>query len=442
VQAGSYPCFTKAIRTSRRNNHHLHEYSSNNTAFEPSRVQLPVMESSSGKLVDLTLISKHYPVANYSYPHKASASNHCYSNSGCSSNSSHRGRESLGSEGSAPGLIEDRTDSEASLDDDYQYHAHTTELWDSFWPHRSSPMAKNKAILSPNKQYPALILSPHRKRRSSTSHGDAQSPIHSDSNLSSPASKTETQTRTRQTAATYSAFPKITSPPPTRKAPPIPAHRETRVQQRPLTSCGSSNKPQRPPRPLQTSLTPLLRDPASVPVGFGMADFVVQKDQYLSPVSPPVRRRPTKSCSQRPSKSLDEGSSSRRSRCTIYSVISHSATHLPVPEIRPSPTRTPRHFKSLAALNTDVRADQEPHSVFEDDSDSEETDHGRKFFTFHKRSDSDQKRRRNRSNTTPQRSISQESYYSPSKDEMCAAPAQHKRHGHDVLGRLLGRRSR
>ncbi|CAI4211024.1 unnamed protein product [Parascedosporium putredinis] len=33
-------------------------------------------------------------------------------------------------------LVDDHADSVSSLDDDYQYHASTTELWDSFWTGR------------------------------------------------------------------------------------------------------------------------------------------------------------------------------------------------------------------------------------------------------------------------------------------------------------------
>ena len=60
----------------------------------------------SGNLVDLTLVSKYHPVANYSYPRNDSAAPY----SGRSS-LTRSDRSSLGSEGSAPGLIDDRTDS-------------------------------------------------------------------------------------------------------------------------------------------------------------------------------------------------------------------------------------------------------------------------------------------------------------------------------------------
>ncbi|OAQ67136.1 hypothetical protein VFPPC_08584 [Pochonia chlamydosporia 170] len=399
------------------------------------------MESSSGKLVDLALVSKYYPVANYSYPRKASTSTNstnCYSNSRCSSNSSCRGRESLGSDGSAPGLIEDRTDSEVSVDDDYQYHAHTAELWDSFWPHRASSKVDEGSRLVPNKQYPALIPSPHRKKPS-LDHENCEPPSWPLPNGAS----SQAQTQTRKAAATYSPFPKLSCPPPTRALPPVPARKERKATQRPSTSCGSSSKPLRPPRPSETLLTPCIQQPTFTPVSFAMPELLVQRDEDLSPISPTSHPRPTTSAGQRECKSLDEPSFNRRSHCTIYSVISHSATHLPAPEIRPSPIRAPRHFKSLAVLSP-TQPEPEPHSVFEDDSDTEE-EHSRKLFSFHKRSDSDHKRRRNRSNTSPaQPPVSQEQD-SPSNQgarPLSVTPIHQKRHGHDVFGRLLGRRSR
>nr|CEG04144.1 unnamed protein product [Fusarium clavum] len=92
------------------------------------------MERSS-KLADLKLVSKYYPVTNYSYPQQPERPSQ-YVRSRFSND-----RASLGSEGSSPSLIDDRTDSEVSLDDDYQYHAHGAELWDSFWlPNSSRPI--------------------------------------------------------------------------------------------------------------------------------------------------------------------------------------------------------------------------------------------------------------------------------------------------------------
>ncbi|UKZ81207.1 hypothetical protein TrVFT333_008979 [Trichoderma virens FT-333] len=133
------------------------------------------------KLAQLTLVSKYYPVANYSYPRSEGARTPY--NSRRSSNESEDKRTSLGSQASAgavplspPGLIDDRTDSEASADDDdYRYHAHGDELWDSFLESglhiHGSIKNKDVAMASvavlgavppmvPPKDYPALIPSP------------------------------------------------------------------------------------------------------------------------------------------------------------------------------------------------------------------------------------------------------------------------------------------
>ncbi|KAK1996380.1 hypothetical protein LX36DRAFT_658603, partial [Colletotrichum falcatum] len=120
----------------------------------------PSMERQT-KLAHLKLVSKYYGYANFSYPRGDSTptrnpyrrAGHTYSSEDLVSEgrrgkeppSSHpstptkRDRASIGSQSSsgsaAPSLIDDRTDSEASVDDDdYQYHASASQLWDTFWP--------------------------------------------------------------------------------------------------------------------------------------------------------------------------------------------------------------------------------------------------------------------------------------------------------------------
>ncbi|GFP59406.1 hypothetical protein TASIC1_0013010200 [Trichoderma asperellum] len=100
------------------------------------------MERSS-KLAPLTLVSKYYPVANYSYPRSEGAPTPCNSRSPSYkwSREDFFKRSSVDSQppapsplSSPPSLVDDRTDSEASADvDDYRYHTHANELWDSFW---------------------------------------------------------------------------------------------------------------------------------------------------------------------------------------------------------------------------------------------------------------------------------------------------------------------
>ncbi|KAL2757702.1 hypothetical protein ACRALDRAFT_1068227 [Sodiomyces alcalophilus JCM 7366] len=102
-------------------------------------------------------------------------------------------RGSIDSAGSPPSLIDDRTDSELSHDDDYQYHASTSQIWDSFWVaagESTSYSRQQEKQQQQNRQqhklprtqehdesdrgYPVLIPSPDIKRtkKSSAIHYD------------------------------------------------------------------------------------------------------------------------------------------------------------------------------------------------------------------------------------------------------------------------------
>ncbi|KAL0764746.1 hypothetical protein CaCOL14_012552 [Colletotrichum acutatum] len=140
------------------------------------------------KLAHLKLVSKYYGYANFSYPRPdGTPTRNPYRRAGqtyssedltqdydhhelaCPETPTKRDRTSMGSQGSnssAPSLIDDRTDSEVSLDDDYQYHASASQLWDTFWP-----IDEAKTQQTPEKaktQYPALIPSPHIRRAKKT----------------------------------------------------------------------------------------------------------------------------------------------------------------------------------------------------------------------------------------------------------------------------------
>ncbi|KAF4780101.1 hypothetical protein HER10_EVM0009377 [Colletotrichum scovillei] len=140
------------------------------------------------KLAHLKLVSKYYGYANFSYPRPdGTPTRNPYRRAGqtyssedltqdyrhhglaCPETPTKRDRTSMGSQGSnssAPSLIDDRTDSEVSLDDDYQYHASASQLWDTFWP-----IDEGKTQQTPEKaktQYPALIPSPHIRRAKKT----------------------------------------------------------------------------------------------------------------------------------------------------------------------------------------------------------------------------------------------------------------------------------
>lgn len=416
------------------------------------------MEPSS-KLADLTLVAKYHPVANYSYPRNETwtpASAVSSSSTGCYSD-----RSSLASQASStPGLIDDRTDSEVSVDDDYQYHAHTTELWDSFW-HQP---AKVMDHMHPRKRYPALIPSPRanrRRRNSDATHAPAAWP------LPEPSPRD----RSRKPAATYTVSPKMKSP--TYSAFPKPPPTQSRASTSPAPAVPrrrpSSPKPSRPHRPPGEIITPCIRvvtpcarqpdmSPASSPYQHAMMTY------RFPPASPTMNLpSPSPTTNWSPGAPRDSGfldghySRPRTAAGHGYSSSAASSVSANVALEQAyqyyKPARDPRHCKSIANLANPV-PEPEPHSVFEYDSDSD-SEHGRSFFRFHRRNDSDgrrstktaapeappsQARRRTRPQTAPSEPEPQHQVAGQAcKQE---PPPRRKRQGHDVFGRMLGRRSR
>ncbi|KAK7414014.1 hypothetical protein QQX98_007125 [Neonectria punicea] len=156
------------------------------------------------KLADLKLVSKYYPVANYSYPDRRS-------HNGPSTPSTDRSstdRTSLGSEGSAPGLVDDQADSEVSAEDDYQYHTEASELWDTFWKPapeiKEIKETKEDELERLRKSYPALIPSPQDPKPRGPD--EARHPAW-------PLPETH-RPRFRKASATYSPFPRLAPLPP------------------------------------------------------------------------------------------------------------------------------------------------------------------------------------------------------------------------------------
>ncbi|WYZ39423.1 hypothetical protein EsH8_III_001337 [Colletotrichum jinshuiense] len=160
------------------------------TAKAPNSSSRPASMERQTKLAHLKLVSKYYGYANFSYPRPdGTPTPNPYRRAGqtyspedldrdhnrkftCPETPTRRDRTSIGSHGShssngsVPSLIDDRTDSEVSLDDDYQYHASASQLWDTFWP-----SAADSSQQTPEKsktQYPALIPSPHIRRARKT----------------------------------------------------------------------------------------------------------------------------------------------------------------------------------------------------------------------------------------------------------------------------------
>lgn len=168
-------------------------------------------------------------------------------------------RTSIGSDVSTPSLIDDKTDSEVSHDDDYQYHTSTSQLWDSFWVAHGNDGAKVRPQmhqqqphpLKSNPQepstarYPALIPSPHIKRTKKTSiikYGEDNVPpkpvqysipiqqseeVETKKSLP-PQFPTEEKRRTIRTVrSSYSLFPKQTATPVPPRVPAVDTSKAT-----------------------------------------------------------------------------------------------------------------------------------------------------------------------------------------------------------------------
>ncbi|CAG7560800.1 unnamed protein product [Fusarium equiseti] len=357
------------------------------------------MERSS-KLADLKLVSKYYPVTNYSYPQQPERPSQ-YVRSRFSND-----RASLGSEGSSPSLIDDRTDSEVSLDDDYQYHAHGAELWDSFW----LPSKSTKLELQPRKQFPALIPTAKQqqqqqqqelKQQQEQQQRRRQKQAEQYRNNLCPLSG-DTRNQNRKPATTYSPFPK-----------PLPLPPRT-VPRAPSWQCSRDvkQKPQRPPRPHEEVY--VFRSLQNSPL---VAHFTVSQDssrpitpkdsrpttaQEMRLQTPPERDSYFETASRGPTKHLCS-TSSQPPASVILSKKS-------LPCMRPLPPTPPPEAEEAP--------EAEPHSVFEYDDDSD-TESGGRSFWFHRRSGSDQRKTGHRT-----------------------APSSPRKRQNDVIGRMLGRRSR
>lgn len=396
----------------------------------------------SGKLADLKLVSKYYPVAQASPPSQAQVLNYSYPQPERLSQYGRRrsrlsdDRSSVGSEGSNPSLIEDRTDSEASLDDDYQYHAHGAELWDTFWLPSPTEKKVEFDLLPPRKQYPALIQPPRppKKRESE----ERQNPAWPLPERESPRQRATT----RKPTPTYSPFPKPFTLPP-RSTSLVPSWQSSRLL---------GGKPKRPPRPDDPLPSPCYSQPSPM-----TATFPISPDAYQTSFSLPAtpmeqrfpvdQQRPRTASMVRPISPIEE-------KVTASSVSRRSASRPPVSYANKPlpPIISKKSMPSLRAANPLPLPEPEPHSVFElDDSDAEDS-HGLSFFRFHKRSgssdtrrsaksyDSLSRRRRARASTAPS-SPTKKKQQLPSASED-AETSDRKRQGSDVIGRMLGLRGK
>ncbi|GKT62643.1 hypothetical protein ColTof4_01735 [Colletotrichum tofieldiae] len=386
----------------------------------------PSMERQT-KLAHLKLVSKYYGYANFSYPRADGTptrnpyrrAGHTYSSEDLTEDyhdkpsrphtPTKRDRTSIGSQssnGSAPSLIDDRTDSEVSLDDDYQYHASASQLWDTFWPTEEGQTQK-----TPEKsktRYPALIPSPHIRRAKKTGcinyddyplpprpvqyniqvrHTPSPTPLSRDDPVTQPqphvamrdsqapkasrdpedpeesCSHPITRRTVRAVRSSYSIFPRAQPQVPSHPPPPPP--RMSALPKTPsLTNLRRGHRP--PPIHLHSMPTPAaapLHSPATA--------------SLFSPLSSPLYS-PNPSDYTRPH--------------TSHGSYYPSTTDLTHPRSAPLPPRTP-------TMNTPCGPDT-PKSFFDFDSDSEsdsddpEPEHtiSRLVKTLHKRTASETRR--------------------------------------------------
>ena len=435
-------------------------------------------------LADLTLVNKYFPVANYSYPRHESCAQH--------EPRTIADRTSLGSEGSAPGLVDDRSDSEASFsfsfDEERNYEVKAAELWDSYWEPQKEDAAAAVDVF-PRKQYPIYASRPVPISPINTGRGER--PHSPPGKVAWPLSGNAAQrSSNRKPAATYSPFPKPT-PLPTRAKPISPSWQSSRPREEQQKRTLRSDKPLKQcireslhvPGFLSSSLTPPPRPepiektskshPATTQRPSTSSGAATQRPKsfVVSPPSPrtevprpttshDVRRSiraesppelvqspttlfvPTRTAPKPPNHTLLDRPPTPHERTrasvecyrdgnTAMPDLPDTYGHLLHPAYRgtsPSPTLWPVN----SATSTLVPG-MEPHSVFEEDSDDEDEEKGKHFFSrLHKRSVSDLRRwrrsgdggtrNRNRTNTVP------------------STPTESKRPP-GVFHRMLGRRN-
>lgn len=439
--------------------------------FSLSAQRTNIMERGHG-LADLTLVNKYFPVANYSYPRSENANGYYEPRRSLRSPA----RLSLGSNGTPPGLVDDKSDSDcsfsSSFESDRNYEVRAAELWDSFWEpsaHNSKPRTTNSfskkdySFLTQAQTSGAKPLAEADKTwKTNDFPGAAAWPLNGDASLRS---------RHRKPAATYSAFPK-------------PLHLPPRVK--PASPSWENSRPREPPkRPARpdvslTLFTELLSYAAS------RTDAEEEEDDEPE-VSPTTIKRPStaketerpgsfvfsppalKTEIQRPTTSHE----TRRAASPVEHTKLLATPHLPsIPvcylptkpldnpyERRPrTPPPTPIGAPQICPIHGDsstrdpyttnsyllhpgylgdggcclIVPAREPHSVFEDSDDEDEND---TFFRrLHKRSVSDLRRwRRSGESQTGHRTRGR-------TNTAPSLPDPSKRRGW-VFNRMLGRRN-
>lgn len=438
------------------------------------------MERGNG-LADLTLVNKYFPVANYSYPRNESARGYFEPRSNLD-------RSSLGSEGILPGLVDDKSDSDASFsssfESDRNYEVRAAELWNSFWEPSAEDPKPRIASNFPRKDHFFLAQPPapgrktlagtgRRHNSNNNIYGTTPWPLNGDAAQAS---------RSRKPAATYSPFPKPMPLPP-RAKPASPSWENSRPRE------------QLPKRPARQDKPPKLH----IKPSFNFTGFLLpsvprtkseQDDLYAPEVSPTTItvERPSTAKEPRtlgsvvfPPQTLTveiprpttshevprAASPVEPKRPATPYIPTPPVCHLPTPPLddlygRCSPTPSelervshicpvhgnpssrdpyatnsyllhPAYLGESGGCCLEVRG-KEPHSFF-DDSDDDGEDGGKAFFRrFHKRSVSDLRRwRRSGDGEASPRSRSRTNTAPSSPDIL-------KRRG-GVFNRMLGRRN-
>ena len=424
------------------------------------------MERGNG-LADLTLVNKYFPVANYSYPRNENT-NHGYYEPRTTPD-----RSSLGSDGTPPGLVDDKSDSDLSFSSSFEsernYEVMAAQLWDSFWEPPADDAKPRTASALPKKDYPFLargqaarpraLVNTDKGLKTNDLSGAASWPLNGDA---------AQRARNRKPAATYSPFPKPMPLPP-RAKPVSPSWQNSRPREPP-------KRPARPDTPLNLFSGMLYNNmpPASAEQK-GMLDIptpTVQRPSTAKEVQTPDRivfspvtlttevQRPTTSHETRRAASPVEPQRPATPPVPITPVCYRPTKPLdpprdlrrpptpPVPEGAPEicpihgdPSTRSRYTTNSYLLHpaympegsccVEVPA-MEPQSVFED-SDDEDGD-GNIFRRFHKRSVSDLRRwRRSGESDTSHRGRSR-------TNTAPSSPDASKRRA-SVFNRMLGRRN-
>ncbi|KAH8885686.1 hypothetical protein GQ53DRAFT_351974 [Thozetella sp. PMI_491] len=208
------------------------------------------------KLADLKLVSKHFPVSNYSYPrnewsHQQQQQQRSQ-RQGSTGSYSDRGdhgsyRESRGSNSSVPSMVTDHGSDDGLAEDELQYHVTGAEIWDSFWGAKEKE--KEKQIHFKMPRYPVVVKPPTNVHNPAPRVQDQGSRRPSAASLiedeaASTGSEWPLPDQRAQRPRTPKSPPKASYslfPPP---APKPPAHLTARTPSRPGTPGAGAQVPQ------------------------------------------------------------------------------------------------------------------------------------------------------------------------------------------------------